>query len=120
MHDRCDESITRVLVVGSTHLDIYLRPLCRFLTNMKCYCSFTTSFVFLLLNLSLTFILSPAVASSALTAKEPIDDTSAFPLDEKGNLRHNYLIYPSGKCEVVVEAAWNEVAGEMRTPVKVV
>ena len=118
MHDRCDESITRVLVVESTHLDIYLRPLCRFLTNMKCYCSFTTSFVFLLLNLSLTSILSPALASS-LISKEPILDTSAFSLDESGNLKHNYLVYPSGKCEEAVEAAWHEVAGEMRTPMKV-
>ena len=38
---------------------------------------------------------------------------------EKGNLQNQYLVYPAGKCESVVEAAWKVAAGEIRIPLKV-
>ena len=83
---------------------------------MKDCSSSSSSF---LLYLSFALSLSSLAIASPLLTEEPIIDTSAFPLDEKGNLRHHYLIYPSGRCDAIVEAAWQEVAGEMRTPVKI-
>ena len=84
---------------------------------MNCGSSIVSSF-FLLLSLFLNRLRLLA-AVSALSLEEPIFDISAFPLDERGNLINNYLIYPSGSCEAVVQSAWHEVQGEMRQPVKV-